>query len=887
MTGTIQNAADSTALPGAIVLLQQSDVTSPAAASTDVDGKFRFERIAPGEYIVKVTYFGFKSLTKSVRVDQRSVDLGTLLLQEEPTAIREILIIGHMALGEQLGDTTQFNAGAFKVNPSASAEDLVQKMPGITIQDGKIQAQGEDVQEILVDGKRFFEGDVDAALRNLPAEVIQNIQIFDKQSDQAEFSGFNDGKRARTINIVTKPERRRGQFGQASAGYGTDSRYMLGASVNFFSGHRRLTVTGIRNNINVSDYSIGETPGGGMRGRRGGSNGIITSNRIGLNFSDEWRGRIEISGNYVLDYKQFEQGQRKERNYFLSATSADSGRVYSENSNSLNADTRQRFTMRLKYAMNDRNEILFKPNFSIRTGNSDTYFFGRTSNGNGPINQTENNAYGNEAGLEGESDLHFRHRFTKKGRTFSTSLKNNFSTGEGESYRVAENIFHNQENPFETLDQYRNNDSRGYAWEANASFTEPIGRNARMQLEYQISNKVDDADRRTFYLAEQTGHYTLLDTTLSNSFKSDYLTQQIKFGYQYNAKRFRLEGKAELQKAKLENNQEFPQAYGMERVFYSVLPSAELEYTFSASRNLRLEYQTNTTAPSFSQLQDVIDQSNPLHIRSGNPDLKQSYQNRISLRYRGFNPQTNKVFYVGLRGSITQNNITNSTVIADRAIALSDEVELKEGSQFTRPVNLDEDYWDLRTFFNYGQPVHFIKSKVSFSGSVGFSKRPGIINERTNISKATNFRLGVSLSSNISEEVDFNLSTNSNYNMVENTLLPQKNNNYFNQSTNLKYTWAFLNGFVYRTELNHQFNAGLSAGYDNSYLLWNMSLSKKVFADKSGEISLSVNDLLEQNNSITRNVTELYIEDVQSSILQRFLMLTFTYSIKNFAGGTK
>lgn len=208
-------------------------------------------------------------------------------------------------------------------------------------------------------------------------------------------------------------------------------------------------------------------------------------------------------------------------------------------------------------------------------------------------------------------------------------------------------------------------------------------------------------------------------------------------------------------------------------------------------------------------------------------------------------------------------------------------------SHCTCPVNLDEDYWDLRTFFNYGQPVHFIKSKVSFSGSVGFSKRPGIINERTNISKATNFRLGVSLSSNISEEVDFNLSTNSNYNMVENTLLPQKNNNYFNQSTNLKYNWAFLNGFVYRTELNHQFNTGLSAGYDNSYLLWNMSLSKKVFADKSGEISLSVNDLLEQNNSITRNVTELYIEDVQSSILQRFLMLTFTYSIKNFAGGTK
>lgn len=885
--GTIHSAADTTALPGATVLLQKADATSPTAAITDIEGQFRFERIAPGQYIVKVNYLGFEPLSRSVKVDQKSVDLETLLLQEASTTIKEVQIIGHMALGEQIGDTTQFNAGAFKVNPNASAEDLVQKMPGITIQDGKIQAQGEDVQEILVDGKRFFEGDVDAALRNLPAEVIENIQIFDKQSDQAEFSGFDDGNRARTINIVTKPERRRGQFGQASAGYGTDSRYMLGASVNFFSGDRRLTVTGIRNNINMSDYSIGETPGGGMRGRRGGSNGIVTSNRIGLNFSDEWGDKIEISGNYVLDHRQFEQGQRKVRDYFLSADSTDSGRVYSENSNSYNTETRQRFKMRLKYAMNERNEILFKPNFSIQKGSSDSYFFGRTINGFGPINQTENNAYGNDAGFEGESDIHFRHRFNKKGRTFSTSLKNNYDSGYGESYRVAENIFYNQEDPYETLDQYRNSDSRGYSWEANASYTEPIGSNARMQLEYQISNKVDDSDRRTFYLAEQTGNYTLLDTTLSNIFKSDYLTQEVELGYQYSVKKFRLEVEAELQKANLENNQEFPQTYEMERTFYSVLPSAELEYKFSKTRNLRFDYQTNTNAPSFSQLQDVIDQSNPLHIRSGNPDLKQSYQNKISLRYRSFNPKTNKVFFVGLRGSITQNNITNSTVIADRAILLRDEVELKEGSQFTRPVNLDEDNWDFRTFFNYGQPVYFIESKISLSGSVGFSRRPGIINELTNISNATNFRFGVSLSSNISEEVDFNLSTNSNYNVVENTLLPQKNNNYFNQSTNLKYNWIFLKGFVYRTELNHQFNSGLSAGYDNSYLLWNMSLSKKLFADERGEISLSVNDLLEQNNSIDRNVTELYVEDVQSTILQRYFMLTFTYSIRNFASGNR
>jgi hypothetical protein len=223
--------------------------------------------------------------------------------------------------------------------------------------------------------------------------------------------------------------------------------------------------------------------------------------------------------------------------------------------------------------------------------------------------------------------------------------------------------------------------------------------------------------------------------------------------------------------------------------------------------------------------------------------------------------------------------------VADAPVRLSDEVVLEEGSQLTRPVNLQEANWDIRTYFNYGFPVNLIESKLSFNGAVGHSNRPGMVNEEINISRATNFRLGMSVSSNISEEIDFNVSTRSNYNLVENTLLPGRNNNYFNQSTSARFNWIFLKGFVYRTELNHQANSGLGAGIDNNFLLWNMSISKKLFNNERGEISLSVNDLLEQNNNVRRNVTELYVEDVQSTILQRYFMLTFTYSLRHFAGG--
>ncbi|TXK31172.1 outer membrane beta-barrel protein [Pontibacter qinzhouensis] len=884
--GTVQSGQDSLSLPGASVLLykvtESGTAPTPTATATDIDGNFRFEQVAAGAYTLKINYIGFKLFSRAVKVAQQPVNLGPLKLLEESTTMREVEVIGRVALGEQMGDTTQFNAAAFKTNPNASAEDLVQKMPGISIEDGKIQAQGEDVMEILVDGKRFFEGDVEAALRNLPAEIIQNIQIFDKKSDQAEFSGFDDGNRAKTINIVTKPDRRKGSFGQASAGIGTDNRHMLGTSVNFFDNDRRITVTGVRNNINMADYSIGETPGGGMRGRSGDANGLITTSRLGVNFSDEWADKVELSGNYTINHREVDQAQLLRQNFMIAS---DSGRVYTENSNSQNEQLNQRFRMRMKYQMDENNEILFKPRFTLNKGNATSYFLGNTFNNQGPINQTENNVNSESNSLNLESDIHYRHRFKKQGRTFGTSLNNQYNSSRGDNYRIADNIFYaGEQQRTEQLNQFRDNRGTGYSWEASFSFTEPVGDSARMQLEYQVSNRSDDSERLTYNLAEITGDYTLLDTLFSNSFRSDYLTQEVELGYQYNTKKLRFQVETEYQRADLQNDQRFPEPYNMERTFHSVLPSAELDYRFSKTKNIRIDYRTNTSAPALSQLQNVIDQSNPLHLRMGNPNLRQSYQNRISMRYSNFDEQTNKVFYMGVRGSVTNNIITNSTTVAEAPIRLSEDVVLEQGSQLTRPVNLQEANWDLRTYFNYGFPVNIISSKLSFNGAVGHTRRPGMVNENINISNATNFRLGVSVSSNISEEIDFNISTRSNYNLVLNTLLPDRNNNYFNQSTSARLNWIFLKGFVYRTELNHQANAGLAAGYDNNFTLWNMSISKKLFDREQGEISLSVNDALNQNNNIRRNVTELYVEDVQANILQRYFMLTFTYSLRHFAG---
>lgn len=241
--GTVKSATDSTGLPGATVILEKKTDATQRGVTTDINGKFRIA-VDTGHYTFKVQFIGFVPFTRAIQVENNTIDLGNIVLQEETTTLQEIEIVGKIPVGEQKGDTSQFNAGAFKTTPDANAQNLVEKMPGITMQDGKIQAQGEEVQQILVDGKPFFANDVNAALQNLPAEVIASIQVYDQKSDKAILSGIDDGERTRTINIITKPNRRKGQFGKTTVGYGTNDRYLLGASVNFLMKTEGLLLPG-------------------------------------------------------------------------------------------------------------------------------------------------------------------------------------------------------------------------------------------------------------------------------------------------------------------------------------------------------------------------------------------------------------------------------------------------------------------------------------------------------------------------------------------------------------------------------------------------------------------------------------------------------------------
>ncbi|GAA5225065.1 outer membrane beta-barrel protein [Membranihabitans marinus] len=861
-------------------LLTAKDSILKTGVVTDLDGGFVIEDVDAGSYIIEIKYLGYETFFKPLSLTQ-SIQTGVIKIMEASTTLDEVVIQGEASMSIQKGDTTQYNASAFTTLADASGQDLVEKMPGITVQDGQLQAQGENVQQILIDGKPFFGKDVAAALQSLPADIIDNIQIFDKKSEKAELSGFDDGNEAKTINIVTKPDRKRGQFGKTTAGHGLDKKYMVGASVNFFNNDRRITVTGLSNNVNAVKYTADPDSQGETRTQ----DGIINTNTIGIQYSNDWNDKLEVSGSYQYSNRENFGEAYLLRQYVLAS---DSGQIYQQESeqNRLNQD--HNFNFRMEYEMDDRNKLIVIPSVSLKNDKNNNSFHGATRVGDRPINESHNASTSDNLDYDIYNRAYFSHKFDKERRTFTLSSNLGLHSNLNEGRHFVQTDYYEGENSQDLLNQEIQLDRTGFSWGVHGSYTEPLGDNSMLELEYEVAEKYNDSDRYNYDIAEDKDNefaIIALDTSLSNVFDNRYMTQEVELGYQYKVENFRVQTEIEYQTANLLNDQVFPAPFEQDRTFSSFLPRVRMNYKFSKNTNIEFNYHTWTREPNISQLQNVLNNSNPLRLRSGNPDLDQAYNHRLKAKFRTRNSETEESFFSMVQSSMIDNYVANSTLIAEEPIQLEEGVVLEEGSQFIKPVNVN-GYWNIWSYFNYGRPIPFIQSNFNVFASMGYTKRPGVINDEFNYANSKNFRVGLSISSNISDQIDFKISTRSSYSTVSNTLSSSIDNNFYNQSTSLRYNWIIWKGLVYRTNINHLLNTGLSEGYNNSYVLVNMSVGKKFLKQDRGELSLNVYDLLDQNNNIRRNVSEIYIEDRQSNVLQRYFMLSFTYNIRHFSKGT-
>ncbi|SHO60742.1 TonB-dependent receptor [Algoriphagus zhangzhouensis] len=877
--GKIQESGSNNTIPYAnVLLLNVNDSSQVDGMISDLEGSFEISGVKEGEYLFKIQYLGYNNFFKTLQVNQ-NIDLGVINLREEATALQEVTVAARRATSQQKSDTTQYNADAFKTMRDASAQTLIEKLPGVNSADGAIQAQGENIAQILVDGKPFFGGDVRTALQNLPAEVIQSVEIFDQLSEKARLSGFDDGERLKTINIITKPNRRKGQFGRTTVGYGTDDRYIAGASINAFDEDQRITFTGLSNNINMTDYSA--DPNARDNGRP--QSGVINTNLAGLNYSDLWGEKIKVSGSYVFNRRE-NIGQQKRFREFI--TNDETQQFYEEISNETRINNQHQFDMRLEYNLDEKNRILFIPRVSARFETENSNFSGETTDGTNPINTVENTRTAKNKDYDLFNRFLYSHKFDKPGRTLTVRARIGNHKNEDRAKRLAENQYFEPEYRTETINQLINRDRTGFSWQTGVSFTEAVSERSQFELEYEIGNRKNDSDQLIFdVLDEAPGSANLsLDTALSNTFESKFLTQQVELGYQYSKDKLRFQAEGEYQNAKLDNQQGFPQSFELQRTFQSFLPTVRVDYKFSDNTNIEFDYDTRTQEPDLRQLQPVVDNSNPLQLYVGNPDLNQSYSHRMRVRFRSNNPETDRNWFLFAQSSLVNNTITNSSLIAQEATEIQDGIILESGSQLYKPVNLD-GYMDFRSWLSYGIPAGFIKSNFNLNFGASFTKRPTLVNELNGFNNSRRLSTGLSFSSNISDQIDFNVWTRLSFNDVENTLNTNLNNKYFNQRGRVNLNWIIWEGFVYRLDLSHQVNSGLSEGFDNNFTLVNMSLGKKVFSNQRGEVSLNVYDLFRQNTSVRRNISETFIEDVQTNVLQRYFMLTFSYNIRRFSKG--
>lgn len=401
-----------------------------------------------------------------------------------------------------------------------------------------------------------------------------------------------------------------------------------------------------------------------------------------------------------------------------------------------------------------------------------------------------------------------------------------------------------------------------------------------LQFSYNPSYQNSTSKQITSHYDEAAGKYNLLDTSLSNLFDNNIAKHNAGLNYRIGDRYNNFMVGLSYQYTDMKSNQTYPLTLFIHKKFNNLLPNLMFNKKLNAKASIRLMYRAATQTPSVTQLQNVYNNNNPLYVTTGNPDLKESYNNSLSARFTYTNTAKSSSFFLNAFVQQNSNYIANATYTASNDSALTKSVILAAGSQLSKPVNLD-GYWNYRTLATYSFPVKFIKTNINLNGGFTYAKEPGLINNKKNLSDNYGYTGSVIFASNISEYVDFNVGYNAGYNVVKNTLQVRSNNTYYSGSVSASLNLLSKNGWVFHTDLSNQVYTGLSSGYNQNYTLWNASAGKKFLKNQRGDLRLSVFDILKQNQSIARNVTGTYIEDVQTNVLQRYFMLMFTYKINN------
>jgi hypothetical protein len=898
-----------------------ADSTEAEYKVSDKKGAFQFTGLTAGQYYLLITYEGYAPISRNFSVGDSNVnvDLSTLYIQRADKMLAEVIVQRPPMQAKK--DTFEYNAGSFAVKPNAVAEDLLKKMPGMTVgKDGTVSHAGETVARVMVDGKRFFSDDPKLATRNLPPDIIDKIQVFDDLSDQSKFTGFDDGNRVKTINIITKKNTRKGYFGKAVAGDGSNEDY--DASINFhrFDGDQQISLLGQANNLNKQNFTpqdiFGNGGGGGGRGGGGGggrgggggaqagtsqsSTGITTIWAGGANFRNSFGPKTDFYGSYFYNNQHVSVNtQDSSVNPITSKTADDSSNVSNSRGQAYSRIENHRIYLNLEQRFDSSNSLIFRPNITFQkstpSGTSSTAKYDQNFS---PIYNLNGQTSSENSGFNiNSTNLQFRHKFKKPARTISLDMNATANINNGTGLNYSQNTFYHTSigDSATVLNQFYNDSLHSVTLTPTLAYTEPIAKNMILQLNYNHTYTKSTSVNNTYDFSDSTKGFTGFDSLFSNSYKFVSNSDQLALFWRLQNKKYNLSVGSGVQWTTFKSDNT-TKDIKVSHQYVTVNPTVNFQYTLSSSQHLRFFYNGRTGTPTPNQLQPLTTTTDNINFQVGNPGLKPQFTHSIRMLYTSFDPGTQHVFFATINASTIVNDIQSATYRTDR------------GKQYSSYVNLNGTY-NISGYFNYGMPLKTPKSNLNFSTGVNYTQSQSL-QAADSVSasqgqyahlyvKNTSLSETITWTTNIKKNFDMNFSSSSQYTIPTTTGLPggtgakgdvnaNTSLNSFTETLGAEFTAYTNNGWLIAATFDYIYTYNHSNTFNTSVPLLTPSIAKQLFKKKNGELRLSVFDILDKNTSATKSVGgDGTVDYKRSNVLSRYAMLTFTYNLNNFAGSNQ
>ncbi len=890
-----------------IVALALPDSLLTKYALSNGNGSFTLSRVPAGEYLLQITMVGHQTVRQPFSITAADIDAGTINLAVLVVEMEALVVsVDHVPFVNRR-DTLDYNARAFVTRPNATVEELLARLPGIEVDaDGTVRAQGEEVRNVLVDGKEFFGSDPTIATRNLPADAIERIQVYDKQSDMAEFTGIADGQEERTINLELREDARRGYFGQAVGGLGGGlepvavieaqpngrTRYNESLNINRFSPTTQLALLGNANNVNEAGFAWGDFVNfsGGARGLGGGGNrggggrggggqggiqlgggrndGFTESMSLGLNANHDFSDDRWIRSSYFYTGLDNVQQQTTQQQQLLGSSAAALQNAVADQST---ANTTHRVNVNTQYAFSDGHDLRLRGNLSVGSSSMTSLQSSETTTFEGRVQNTgvsSNLVDGNDLG--GSASLTWRKRLAENGRSLVAAATTNIQEPElyGDLETTTGIANRNGDLMMQDLFQTQARTGRTLSLSQRLSLTQPVGVGGIFEVFGQRREVNEDQDNSVFDIGTGT---PVFNDFLSSGFERTYSYLRGGFRFNKNTEDTRFVIGLQVQRSNLDGTILDRDEY-IENGYTHVLPSADYRIQLDEAKTLNFRYTTSTREPSMTELQPFADNTNPIRTYIGNPNLTPEYSHSFNADYRFFDQFSFVNLFTYLRFSYTNDDIVQSRVIDEQAL------------QTVMPVNIDHS-WSTNGGVTYGRPIRSVGARINLNYSFNYTRGVEILNELENNSRVLRNTIEASIDNRDKEIFDVRAGARYSFNDIQNTLNQELNQVYLDRTFYGNAMLHYGAGWTFSTTLNYRlYDESVFGVGDRNVAMLQASISKLAMNNRV-ELELIGFDILDQNKGVAYTTGTSFIQERRTESLGQYIMLKVMYRLGSRRGG--